>query len=137
MSACVGLSSLIQADIVYKQPILLYGEANLQIYMNAKIKIIRQLLVKVIDDIDNGNYNRTDDEINAAIDSLSILNYGIKRYSKRWLCDNILHCSESCFNHYLSIGIIPEGNKIGIGFKEKCWSINDMRAAIEYRKAKS
>ena len=38
--------------------------------MNPKIKIIRQLLSQVIDDIDNGNYNRTDDEINAAIDQV-------------------------------------------------------------------
>ena len=38
--------------------------------MNSKIKIIRQLLSQVIDDIDNGNYNRTDDEINAAIDQV-------------------------------------------------------------------
>ena len=105
--------------------------------MNPKIKIIRQLLSQVIDDIDNGNYNRTDDEINAAIDALSLLNYGIKRYSKRWLCDNILHCSESCFNHYLSIGIITAGDKVGIGFKEKSWSINDMKQAIEYRKVKA
>lgn len=105
--------------------------------MNPKIKLIRQLLAQVIDDIDNGNYNRTDEEINVVIDSLSILNYGIKRYSKRWLCDNILHCSESCFNHYLSIGIIPAGDKVGIGFKEKSWSINDMKQAIEYRKVKA
>lgn len=105
--------------------------------MNTKIKLIRQLLAKTIDDIDNGNYDRSDDEINAAIDSLSLLNYGVKRYSKRWLCDNILHCSESCFNHYLSIGIIPDGDKVGIGFKEKSWSINDMKQAIEYRKVKA
>lgn len=105
--------------------------------MNAKIKIVRELLLKVVDDIDNGNYNRTDEEINAAIDSLSILNYGIKRYSKRWLCDNILHCSESCFNNYLALGIIPAGDKVGIGFKEKSWSINDMQNAIIYRKKHS
>ena len=105
--------------------------------MNTKIKLIRQLLAKTIEDIDNGNYDRSDDEINAAIDSLSLLNYGVKRYSKRWLCDNILHCSESCFNHYLSISIIPAGDKVGIGFKEKSWSINDMKQAIEYRKVKA
>jgi hypothetical protein len=137
MSACVGLSGLIQADIVYKQQISLYGGVTYKFYMNAKIKVIRQLLAQIIDDIDNGHYDRTDDEIDAAIDVFSTLNHGIKRYSKRWLCDNVLHCSESCFNHYLSIGIIPEGNKVGIGFKEKCWSISDMRAAIEYRKIKS
>lgn len=105
--------------------------------MNNKIKLIRQLLLKVVEDIDNGNYDRTDDEINAAIDSLNVLNYGVKRYSKRWLCDNILHCSESCFNNYLTLGIIPAGESIGIGFKEKSWSINDMKNAIEYKRKRS
>ena len=113
------------------------GEQPRNTYMNNKIKLIRQLLVKVIEDIDNGNYDRTDDEINAAIDSLNVLNYGVKRYSKRWLCDNILHCSESCFNNYLTLGIIPAGESIGIGFKEKSWSINDMKVAIEYKRKRS
>lgn len=101
--------------------------------MNVRLKILKALLEKVIQDIDSGNTTDDDEMINKAIDSLSILNNGIQRYSKRYLCDKILHCSESCFNTYLSIGIIPPGYK-EIGFKELRWSIKDMEKAIEYRK---
>ena len=101
--------------------------------MNAKLKILRQLLQKTIDDIDAGNSKDDDESINAAIDVLSTLNNGIKRYSKRYLCDKVLHCSESCFNTYLSMGLIPDGYK-EIGFKELRWSIKDMDKALEYRR---
>lgn len=101
--------------------------------MNAKLKILKQLLYKTIDDIDAGHTNDDDETINAAIDAISILNNGVPRYSKRYLSDNILHCSESCFNTYLSMGIIPPGHK-EIGFKELRWSIKDMDKALEYRK---
>lgn len=80
--------------------------------MNAKVKVLRNVLQSVIDGIDNGKYDRTDAEIGAAIEILSLLNLGIKRYSKRYLCDNVLHCSESCFNNYLALGIISAGEKI-------------------------
>ena len=120
----------------YKTYISLYGEAKTFETMNAKVKVLRNVLQSVIDDIDNGKYDRTDKEITAAIEVLSILNTGVKRYSKRYLCDNVLHCSESCFNNYLAIGIIPAGEKIGIGFTEKWWSLADMREALEYRQRK-
>lgn len=128
--------------VLYKQLVFikiilfpLRGNKNYET-MNAKVKVLRNVLQSVIDDIDNGKYDRTDAEIDAAIEVISLLNLGIKRYSKRYLCDNVLHCSESCFNNYLALGIIPAGEKIGIGFTEKWWSILDMREALEYRQRK-
>ena len=38
--------------------------------MNAKVKVLRNVLQSVIDDIDNGKYDRTDAEIDAAIEVL-------------------------------------------------------------------
>lgn len=100
--------------------------------MNAKLILLKKMLQKAIDDIDAGNSTDDDELINAAIDSVSTLNNGIRRYSKRYLCDNVLHCSESCFNTYLSMGLIPPGYK-EIGFKELRWSKADMKDAIKYR----
>lgn len=80
--------------------------------MNAKVKVLRNVLQSVIDDIDNSKYNRTDAKIDVAIKVLSLLNLGIKRYSKRYLCNNVLHCSESCFNNYLALGIISARENI-------------------------
>lgn len=38
--------------------------------MNAKVKVLRNVLQSVIDDIDNGKYDRIDAEIDAAIEVL-------------------------------------------------------------------
>ena len=38
--------------------------------MNAKVKVLRNVLQSVINDIDNGKYDRTDAEIDAAIEVL-------------------------------------------------------------------
>ena len=38
--------------------------------MNAKVKVLRNVLQSVIDDIDNGKYDRTNAEIDAAIEVL-------------------------------------------------------------------
>lgn len=80
--------------------------------MNAKVKVLRNVLQSVIDDIDNSKYNKTDAKIDVVIKVLSLLNLGIKRYSKRYLCNNVLHCSESCFNNYLALGIISARENI-------------------------
>jgi hypothetical protein len=100
---------------------------------NKLLELLKTQLLKIVNDIDSGNCNLSDEELETAIDNLSILNKGIRRYSKRYLCDNILHCSESCFNTYLTMGITPPGYK-EIGFKELRWSIKDLDKALEYRK---
>ena len=38
--------------------------------MNAKVKVLRNVLQSVIDTVDNGKYDRTDAEIDAAIEVL-------------------------------------------------------------------
>lgn len=100
--------------------------------MNTKLKLLRTVLMELVEKIDAGNSTEDETEIDAAIEILSTINHGIPRYSKRYLCDNVLYCSESTFNQYLSIGIIPPGIK-QVGFKELSWSIKDMDNAIKYR----
>lgn len=100
--------------------------------LNVKLKALRSLLVKLINDIDTGNSNNSDKEIDAAIDALSVLNRGIKRISKAYACEHILHCSSSTFDNYIKLGLIPPGKK-NIGFKELCWSEKDFDEATLYR----
>lgn len=101
--------------------------------MNAKLELLKSILQKTIDDIDAGNTTSDDKTLETAIEVVSNLNKGIPKYSKRYLSDKILHCSESCFNNYLAMGLIPPGKK-EYGFKELRWSIRDMKEALEYRK---
>lgn len=68
--------------------------------MNVKIRLLRGLLEEAIKNIDAGNSNHTEEELNAIIDDLTKLNRGIKRISKTYACEKILHCSPSTFDTY-------------------------------------
>lgn len=53
---------------------------------NIRIKIIRNLLEECIKNIDAGNSNHTEEELDNIIKDLTKLNRGIKRISKRYAC---------------------------------------------------
>lgn len=67
--------------------------------MNVKLKVLRKVLEEAIANIDAGNSNYSDDELDDIISSLTKLNRGIKRISKREACERILHCSPSSFDY--------------------------------------
>lgn len=73
--------------------------------MNVKLKVLRKVLEEAIANIDAGNSNHSDDELDDIISSLTKLNRGIKRISKREACERILHCSPSSFDNYIKFGI--------------------------------
>ena len=100
--------------------------------INPRLKIIRKLLEESIANIDAGNSNHGEEELDVIIKDLTKLNRGIKRISKREACDKILHCSQSTFDNYLKLGLIPPGHK-EIGFKELSWSEKDFDEATLYR----
>lgn len=96
--------------------------------MNVKLKVLRKVLEEAINNIDAGNSNHSDDELDDIISSLTKLNRGIKRISKREACERILHCSPSTFDNYIKLGLIPRGHK-EYGFKELNWSEKDFDKA--------
>ena len=103
--------------------------------MNVKLKVLRKVLEEAIANIDAGNSNHSDDELDDIISSLTKLNRGIKRISKREACERILHCSPSSFDNYIKLGLIPRGHK-EYGFKELSWSEKDFDKAIEDKDGK-
>ena len=100
--------------------------------INCRIRIIRGLLEECINNIDAGNSNHSEEELDSIIKDLTKSNRGIKRISKREACERILHCSPSTFDNYLKIGLIPPGHK-EYGFKELSWSEKDFDEATLYR----
>lgn len=98
------------------------------IAINVKLKILRKVLEEAINNIDAGNSNHSDDELDDIISSLTKLNRGIKRISKREACERILHCNPSSFDNYIKLGLIPRGHK-EYGFKELSWSEKDFDKA--------
>lgn len=100
--------------------------------ISPRIRVLRNLLEEAIKNIDAGNSNHSEEELDYIIKDLTKLNRGIKRISKREACDRILHCSPSTFDNYLKLGLIPPGHKEA-GFKELSWSEKDFDEATLYR----
>lgn len=100
--------------------------------ISAKLRVIRRLLEESINNIDAGNSNHSEEELDTIIKDLTKLNRGIKRISKREACERILKCSPSTFDNYLKLGLIPPGHK-EYGFKELSWSEKDFDEATLYR----
>lgn len=92
--------------------------------INHRLRVLRGLLEECINNIDAGNSNHSEEELDSIIKDLTKLNRGIKRISKREACERILHCSPSTFDNYLKLGLIPPGHK-EYGFKELSWSEKD------------
>lgn len=83
------------------------------------LKVIRRILLKIIDDIDSGNSNLSEDEALEVLDNLKRLSNKEKRLSKYSACQ-YLNVSRATFDNYVREGKIPKG-KHEIGFKELSW----------------
>lgn len=88
------------------------------------LEVIKKLLAKVINDIDAGNSNITENE---AIELTKIIQtYTDKsvKMSKYQAC-RYLNMSRASFDNYVREGKIPRGKK-EMGFKELFWQQKDL-----------
>lgn len=83
------------------------------------LKVIRTLLLKIVDNIDAGNSNLSEKEALQAIDYLKELTNKEKRLSKYESC-RYLNVSRATFDNYVRAGKLPRG-KHEAGFKELSW----------------
>jgi len=80
------------------------------------MKIIKEILLKIIDDIDTGNSNLSPEECEEVIEYLSGITNKNEKLSKYQAC-NYLKISRATFDNYVRANKIPKGRK-QIGFKE-------------------
>lgn len=88
------------------------------------LSLLKQELQNAINNIDSGNTNLSEEQMEELIKTISNINNGIKRISKAYACEHILHCSPATFDNYVRLGIIPKGKK-ELGFNELSWSMKD------------
>lgn len=96
------------------------------------LQIIRKLLQKIIDDIDSGNSNMTEEEELAVIDSLKQYTRKDNRWSK-YQAYTFLNVSRATFDRYVREGRIPKGKAIP-GYKELSWSEREIRSIAKRNK---
>lgn len=86
------------------------------------LKIIRNLLQQIIDDIDSGNSNISE------VDQLKTIEF-IHQITSKELSKiesaNYIGVSRATFDNYVREGLIPRGTKRS-GFKELSWNKNDL-----------
>lgn len=80
------------------------------------IKIIKELLLKIINDIDTGNSNISSEECSELIEYLTFLTNKNEKLSKYQAC-KYLKISRATFDNYIRVGRLPAGKKQQ-GFKE-------------------
>lgn len=88
------------------------------------LRVIRSLLLKIVDDIDAGNSNISEGEAIEIVDSLKRFTDKEKRLSKYAACE-YLNVSRATFDNYVREGKLPRG-KHEIGFKELSWSKKEL-----------
>lgn len=79
---------------------------------NCLLDAVKNQLQNAISNIDAGNSNLNEEEMEELVKTLSVLNKGVKRISKAYACEHILHCSPATFDNYVRAGIIPKGKKL-------------------------
>lgn len=101
------------------------------------LKVIRELLSRIINDIDTGNSNITEEESIELVKVLSEFTNKDHRMSKYSACQ-YLNISRATFDNYVKEGKIPKG-KHEIGFKELSWNKRDLDKFIKdnYNKKKN
>lgn len=88
------------------------------------LKVIRSLLVKLIDDIDTGNSEITEQEekkIIAMLQQYSRKDEGISKYQ----AIQFIGISRATFDNHVREGLLPKGKKIA-GFNELRWFKKDL-----------
>lgn len=74
------------------------------------LSIIKELLLKIINDIDTGNSNLSAKECEEVIDYLSFISNKNEKLSKYQAC-KYLNISRATFDNYVRAGKIPKGRK--------------------------
>lgn len=96
------------------------------------LKIIKTLLEKVINDIDCGNSNITEDEAMDIIKIIKSYTDKTQRLSKYQACQK-LNVSRATFDNLVREGVIPRGEKV-IGFKELFWEEKTLDEVVKSRR---
>lgn len=96
------------------------------------LKIIREILSKIINDIDVGNSNITD---NDAMELTKILKSYTDKTQKmsKYQAYRYLNVSRATFDNYVREGLLPRGSREA-GFKELFWTQKDLDNFIKSRR---
>lgn len=93
------------------------------------LKVIRNLLAKIVENIDAGNSNLTENE---ALELIKVLQFYTDKTIKmsKYQAYQYLNVSRATFDNYVREGKLPRGKKEA-GFKELFWVKKDLNEFIK------
>lgn len=100
------------------------------------LNILAKELRKIIENIDTGNCDLTEEELQEVITNLKRLSDREEYVSKYEAYTKYLRVSKATFENYIARGWIPEGIK-RVGFKEKAWKVKDLYDFIKRKENKN
>ena len=98
--------------------------------MKAILNVIKNELLRIIDNIDSGNSNLTASELEEVCELISLLSNADSKLSKY----QIIHkfkISRATFDNYVTKGLVCKGRSQQ-GFKEKFWYEKDLTKLKEH-----
>ena len=93
------------------------------------LQIIKKLLLSIVDDIDSGNSNASEEEL---LQVVSLLKEAVRKDNpmSKYQAYTYLNISRATFDNLVREGKLPKGKKVQ-GFKELQWYKKDL---IKYNK---
>lgn len=88
------------------------------------LRVARGLLLRVVDDIDAGNSELSEEDALAVVDILRKYTFKDELFSKCQACQ-YLHMGRPTFDLYVRSGFLPKGKKRA-GFKELSWTKREL-----------
>lgn len=96
------------------------------------IQLLKKCLLKLVDDIDAGNTEITENDALQICGLVNELIHKDERMSK-YKAYSYLNISRATFDNYVAQGLLPKGKKEA-GYKELSWYKKDLDAFIASRK---
>ena len=97
---------------------------NWKIITMSLLQVVKSILQNIIDQIDSGNCNMSDEEMFKTIDMLRQYANPEEKLSKDQVCSK-LNVSRATFDNKVRAGKFPKGKKQR-GFKELFWTNKDL-----------
>lgn len=97
--------------------------------MNNVLQLIKRYLLRIVDDIDSGNSNLSEEECLQVLEQLKFLSNKEEKLSK-YQASKYIKKSRSQFDVYVKEGKIPPGRKQQ-GFKEIFWYKKDLDSFLD------
>lgn len=91
------------------------------------LRTVREILLKIVDDIDSGNSNADEEELLGIVDVLREVVRKDVPMSK-YQAYTYLNISRATFDNLVREGKLPKGKKVA-GFKELHWYERDLKEA--------